>query len=94
MPYAIDLSKDPFFSKEFARAKTQGEAIGEAKGKATGKAEVITGLLENGRFSVEEIAEFSKMPIEFVLQVQKKFNLSQKASRKKKIMPLYSSSKT
>ena len=25
MPYAIDLSQDPFFSKAFARAETQGE---------------------------------------------------------------------
>ena len=76
MPFAIDLSKDPFFKKEFKRAETQGET--------KGKAEVITGLLENGRFSVEEIADFSKMPIEFVLKVQKQLNLSKRQTRKKK----------
>jgi predicted transposase YdaD len=37
MPLAIDLSKDPFFSKAFARAEKQGEIKGEARGEAIGR---------------------------------------------------------
>jgi hypothetical protein len=66
MPFAIDLSKDPFFKKAFKRAETQGEA------------KIIANLLETGRLSLEEIADFSKTPIEFVLQVQKQLNLSKR----------------
>ena len=66
MPLAIDLSKDPFFSREFARAETIG--------KTEGKTEVIINLLKTGRFSVEEIADFVEMPLTFVLNVQKEFN--------------------
>ena len=66
MPLAIDLSKDPFFSREFARAET----LGEAKGKT----QVIINLMKTGRFSMEEIADFVEMPLEFVLNVQKEFN--------------------
>ena len=72
MPFAIDLSKDPFFKKAFKRAETQGEA------------KIIANFLETGRLSVGEIAESSKMPVEFVLQIQKQLNLSKRQSLKKK----------
>ena len=63
MPILIDLSKDPFFAEQFERVETESEARGEARGK-------IIGLLETGRFSIEEIVDFTKTSVAFVLDVQ------------------------
>jgi predicted transposase YdaD len=84
MPLLIDLSNDPFFVEQFRKHEAEARAKGEAKGEAKGKAEVIIGLLETGRFSVEEIAVFAKVPITFVLEAQKQYVAQQALLLKKK----------
>ncbi len=63
MPILIDLSKDPFFAEQFERVEAESEARGEARGE-------VIGLLKTGRFSLEEIADFTKTSIAFVLDVK------------------------
>jgi hypothetical protein len=80
MPHAIDLSKDPFFSKAFARVEAQGVAQGVAQGKA----EMIAALLETNNFSLEAIANLANVPLEFVLNVQKQVNSPKKKGKSNK----------
>jgi predicted transposase YdaD len=84
MPHAIDLSKDPFFSKAFARVEAQGIAQGVAQGVAQGKAEMIAALLETNNFSLEAIANLANVPLEFVLNVQKQVNSPKKKGKSNK----------
>jgi hypothetical protein len=91
MPNPIDLSKDPFFVKEFARARMLGFArgfergfsIGKARGEAIVRDRVIKSLLETERFLVEEIAAFIKVPLTLVLEVQKQLNSPKKKGQTK-----------
>ena len=76
MPLLIDLSKDPFFVEQFERVEAESEARGEARGK-------IIGLLETGRFSLEEIADFAKTSVASVLDVQAYLAEKEAESKKK-----------
>ena len=60
MPILIDLSKDPFFAEQFERVEAESEARGEARGE-------VIGLLKTGRFSLEEIADFTKTSVAFII---------------------------
>ena len=72
MPILIDLSKDPFFAEQFERVEAESEARGE-----------VIGLLKTGRFSIEEITDFTKTSVAFVLEVQE-YLAKKEADAKKK----------
>ncbi len=60
------------------QAKEEGKAEGLAEGKIEGKQEVVSNLLQAGRFSVEEIATYANVPASFVLEVRDKLAKTKK----------------
>ncbi len=60
------------------QGREQGKAEGKAEGKTEGKAEVVSSLLQTGRFTVEEIAQYTNVPVSFVLEVQEKLSKTKK----------------
>ncbi len=58
--------------------KAEGLAEGKVEGKIEGKQEVVSNLLQAGRFSVEEIATYANVPVSFVLEVREKLAKTKK----------------
>jgi hypothetical protein len=88
MPLTIDISEDKFLNEICdafeARGEARGEAKGRAEGKIEGKAEAAKGMLESGRFSVEEIADLLKVSFESVNTIKKQIAKDTKKSKSTK----------
>jgi predicted HTH domain antitoxin len=65
MPNPIDLLKDPFFKKAFAKAKA-GYVLGKFISETNYIVELIIRLFHSDRLSVEEIANITSTSIDFV----------------------------
>ncbi|MEN6456941.1 MAG: hypothetical protein ABFD10_22020 [Prolixibacteraceae bacterium] len=53
-------------------------AYAREQGREQGKTEVVSSLLQTGRFTVEEIAQYANVPVSFVLEVQEKLSKTKK----------------
>jgi len=80
--YDVELKRKWDRANILAHAREQGMAEGEAKGKAEGEAkksyEFVSNLIQAGRFSVEEIAQYANVPVSFVREVQEKLSKTKK----------------
>ncbi|MEL7589098.1 MAG: PD-(D/E)XK nuclease family transposase [Prolixibacteraceae bacterium] len=76
--YDVELKRKWDRANILAHAREQGIAEGEAKGEAKGKAEVVSNLIQAGRFSIEEIAKYANVPVSFVREVQEKLSKTKK----------------
>jgi predicted transposase YdaD len=88
--YDVELKRKWDRANILAHAREQGMAEGEAKGKAEGEAkgkaegeakksyEFVSNLIQAGRFSVEEIAQYANVPVSFVREVQEKLSKAKK----------------
>jgi predicted transposase YdaD len=72
--YDIELKRKWDRANILAHAREQGKE----EGLAEGKAEVVSNLLQAGRFSVEEIAKYANVPVSFVLEVRDKLSNTKK----------------
>ncbi len=76
--YDVELKRKWDRANILAHAREQGKEEGLAEGEAKKNYEFVSNLIQAGRFSVDEIAQYANVSVSFVLEVQEKLAKTKK----------------
>ena len=75
MPITYDIKKDYLYNEGFKKGEKRGEKRGKKRGIEVGKNAMIIEMLKDKSLSVEKIAKFAKVSVDYVKQLQHSLNL-------------------
>ncbi len=75
MPITYDITKDYLYKEGIKEGEKKGEKRGEKKGIEEGKKTIIIEMLKDEDMSIEKIATFAKVSVEYVRELKQSLNL-------------------